>query len=79
MLVKSIKEFKLDFSNFESIDRAIVTSGGINVKEIDPSTFESKLIKNLYFIGEVIDIDALTGGYNIQIANSTGYSCGMNL
>ncbi|MET3616482.1 putative Rossmann fold flavoprotein [Peptoniphilus olsenii] len=79
MLVKSIKEFKLDFSNFESIDRAIVTSGGINVKEIDPSTFESKLIKNLYFIGEVIDIDALTGGYNIQIANSTGYSCGINL
>lgn len=79
MLVKSIKEFKLDFSNFESIDRAIVTSGGINVKEIDPSTFESKLIKNLYFIGEVIDIDALTGGYNIQMANSTGYSCGINL
>ncbi|MGI5949665.1 NAD(P)/FAD-dependent oxidoreductase [Peptoniphilus sp.] len=78
-LIKSIKSFKLDFSQFDLIDRAIVTSGGIDVKEIDPSTFESKLVKNLYFIGEVIDVDALTGGYNIQIANSTGYTCGINL
>lgn len=78
-LIKSIKEFQLIFSEFDSIDRAIVTSGGIDVKEIDPSTFESKLVKNLYFIGEIIDVDALTGGYNIQIANSTGYTCGINL
>ena len=78
-LIKTIKEFKLISDGFDLIDRAIVTSGGIDVKEIDPSTFESKIVENLYFIGEVIDVDGLTGGYNIQIANSTGYTCGINL
>lgn len=78
-LINTIKGFNLIFDEFDSIDRAIVTSGGVNVKEIDPSTFESKIVKNLYFIGEVIDVDGLTGGYNIQIANSTGYTCGINL
>ena len=78
-LVKTIKNFKLIFASLDDIDRAIVTSGGIDVKDIDPKTMESKLVKGLYFIGEVMDIDGLTGGFNIQIANSTGYSCGINL
>lgn len=52
---------------------AIITSGGVSVKDIDPSTMESKKIKNLYFAGEMIDVDAMTGGYNLQIAWSTGY------
>ena len=78
-LVKTIKNFKLIFASLDDIDRAIVTSGGIDVKDIDPKTMESKLVKSLYFIGEVMDLDGLTGGFNIQIANSTGYSCGINL
>ncbi|WP_295148827.1 NAD(P)/FAD-dependent oxidoreductase [uncultured Peptoniphilus sp.] len=78
-LVKTIKNFKLIFASLDDIGRAIVTSGGIDVKDIDPKTMESKLVKGLYFIGEVMDIDGLTGGFNIQIANSTGYSCGINL
>lgn len=55
---------------------AIITSGGVSVKDIDPSTMESKKIKNLYFAGEMIDVDAMTGGYNLQIAWSTGYLAG---
>lgn len=78
-LVKTIKNFELKFDSLDDIDRAIVTSGGIDVKEIDPKTMESKKISGLYFIGEVLDLDGLTGGFNIQIANSTGYSCGINL
>lgn len=78
-LVKTIKNFKLIFNGLDDINRAIVTSGGIDVKDIDPKTMESKLVEGLYFIGEVMDIDGLTGGFNIQIANSTGYSCGINL
>jgi predicted flavoprotein YhiN len=57
-------------------DEAIITKGGVNVKEIDPSTMESKKVKGLYFAGEVLDIDALTGGFNLQIAWSTGYLAG---
>lgn len=78
-LVKTIKNFELKFDNLDDIDRAIVTSGGIDVKDIDPKTMESKKVSGLYFIGEVLDLDGLTGGFNIQIANSTGYSCGINL
>lgn len=78
-LIKTIKNFKLNFDGFDDINRAIVTSGGIDVKDIDPKTMESKLVKGLYFIGELLDLDGLTGGFNIQIANSTGYSCGINL
>ena len=78
-LIKTIKNFKLIFDGFDDINRAIVTSGGIDVKDIDPKTMESKLVKGIYFIGELLDIDGLTGGFNIQIANSTGYSCGINL
>ena len=61
------------------MNAGIVTSGGINVKEINPKTMESKLIKNLYFAGEIIDVDAYTGGFNLQIAFSTGYTAGMNM
>ena len=59
------------FNSIYDIDYAIVTSGGVNVKEINPKTMESKLVKNLFFAGEILDVDALTGGYNIQIALST--------
>lgn len=78
-LVRNIKNFSLKFDSLDDIDRAIVTSGGVDVKDIDPKTMESKKVKGLYFIGEVLDLDGLTGGFNIQIANSTGYSCGINL
>ena len=59
-------------------DEAIITSGGINVCEIDPRTMESKLATGIYFAGEIIDVDALTGGYNLQIAYSTGYLAGIS-
>lgn len=78
-LILNIKNFPLHFQKIENINRAVITSGGVDVSEINPSTMESKLVKGLYFCGEVLDVDALTGGYNIQIANSTGYLCGENL
>ena len=58
-------------------NEAIITKGGVKVKEIDPSTMESKLVKGLYFAGEVLDLDAVTGGFNLQIAWSTAYAAGM--
>ena len=64
--------------SLKPIEEAIVTSGGIKTNEIDPKTMRSKTISNLYFAGEIIDVDALTGGYNIQIALSTGYAAGKN-
>ena len=75
-LVNYIKEMKLTAIETLSIKSAMVTSGGVAVKEINASTMESKLIKNLYFAGEVINVDAETGGYNLQIAFSTGYLAG---
>lgn len=75
-LVNTIKDFPISYSGLLDINTAIVTSGGISIKEIDPSTMESKKVEDLYFCGEVIDVDAFTGGYNIQIANSTGYIAG---
>lgn len=78
-LANSIKDFSMDLKGFRPIEEAIVTSGGISTKEIDPSTMESKLVKDLYFAGEIIDVDALTGGYNLQIAYSTGYLSGINI
>lgn len=78
-LVNLLKEFTLTITSKRPIDEAIITSGGINVKEIDPSTMESKLVKGLYFAGEVIDVDAYTGGYNLQIAFSTAYLAGINV
>ena len=73
-----LKNFKLTVKGFRPVSEAIVTSGGICTKEINSSTMESKLIKNLYFAGEVIDVDAYTGGFNLQIAFSTGYLAGDN-
>lgn len=78
-LVNVIKNFGMHFKDFRPIEEAIITSGGISVKEVDPSTMESKIIPNLYFAGEILDVDALTGGYNLQIAYSTGYIAGMNV
>ena len=78
-IVKLLKNFELEISNFRPIDEAIVTCGGINIKEINPKTMESKLIKGLYFAGEIIDVDAYTGGFNLQIAYSTGYTAGKEI
>lgn len=77
-VIKYMKEMKLTARETLTIKAAQVTSGGVKVKEINASTMESKLIKNLYFAGEVIDVDAETGGYNLQIAFSTGYLAGMD-
>ena len=75
----TIKNIMLNVSDFAPIEQAIITSGGIEVNEIDPGTMESKLVKNLYFAGEIIDVDAYTGGFNLQIAFSTGYAAGMSV
>ena len=76
-LIKLLKNFELQIKDFRTIDEAIITSGGVNVKEINPKTMESKLVKGLYFAGEIIDVDAYTGGFNLQIAYSTGYTAGL--
>lgn len=75
-LVQILKHFKLTIKKFRPVEEAIVTAGGINIKEINSSTMESKIIEGLYFAGEVIDVDAYTGGFNLQIAFSTGYVAG---
>ncbi|TJX16255.1 NAD(P)/FAD-dependent oxidoreductase [Tissierella creatinini] len=78
-LISVLKNFPMEFKGFRPIEEAIVTSGGIAVNEINPSTMESKLIPNLFFAGEIMDVDALTGGFNLQIAFSTGYLAGINV
>lgn len=78
-LVNLLKNFEVTIRGFRPIDEAIVTSGGINIKEINPKTMESKLVDGLYFAGEIIDVDAYTGGFNLQIAYSTGYTAGNNM
>ncbi|MCI6691976.1 MULTISPECIES: NAD(P)/FAD-dependent oxidoreductase [unclassified Clostridium] len=78
-LVNLMKGLKVSIKGLRPIEEAIVTSGGVDTLEIDPSTMKSKLIDNLSFAGEVIDVDAFTGGYNVQIALSTGYLAGSNL
>jgi predicted Rossmann fold flavoprotein len=75
-LLDVIKNFSVSVSGFRPIEEAIVTKGGISTKEINPKTMESKLCSGLYFAGEVIDVDAYTGGYNLQIAFSTGALAG---
>ena len=75
-LVVLLKEFCLEIKDFRPIEEAIITSGGINIKEINPKTMESKIVKGLYFAGEIIDVDSYTGGFNLQIAYSTGYVAG---
>ena len=74
--MKLIKEFPMTLTGLRSYNEAIITKGGVSVKEIDPGTMESKKIKGLYFIGEVLDLDALTGGVNLQIAWSTAAAAG---
>ena len=75
-ILDALKSFRIPLSGFRPIEEAIITSGGIDVKEIVPKTMESKLVPGLYFAGEVIDVDAYTGGFNLQIAFSTGYLAG---
>jgi hypothetical protein len=77
-LINLFKELKLTLVGKKGFDRAIITRGGVDTEEIDPQTMESKLIKNLYFAGEIIDTAAMTGGFNLQIAFSTGYKAGNN-
>lgn len=78
-LVELLKDFRVTIKSFRPIDEAIVTSGGVKVSEIDPKTMQSKLLPGLYFAGEVIDVDAYTGGFNLQIAFSTGRLAGENV
>lgn len=78
-LLTTIKNFDMLVSSLRSFDEAIVTSGGVDVKQVNPKTMESKLIKGLYFCGEVLDVDAFTGGFNLQIAFSTGYAAGNSI
>ena len=77
-LVHLIKDFTMTLTGLRGYNEANITKGGVSVKEIDPGTMESKIIKGLYFAGEVLDLDAVTGGYNLQIAWSTGYLAGIN-
>lgn len=78
-LVHTLKNINMNIKGLRPIEEAIVTAGGVNTLEIDPSTMKSKIISNLSFAGEVIDVDAFTGGYNVQIALSTGYIAGNNI
>lgn len=77
-LIEVLKGLKLEIKKFRPIEEAIITSGGIKIKEINPKTMESKKVKGLYFAGEIIDVDSYTGGFNLQIAYSTGYVAGKN-
>ncbi len=77
-LVKLLKNFEVTIKGFRPIDEAIITSGGINIKEINPKTMESKIVNGLYFAGEIIDVDSYTGGFNLQTAYSTGYTAGIS-
>ena len=78
-LVDLLKSFKVTIGGFRPVEEAIVTAGGINIKEINPKTMESKIVNGLFFAGEIIDVDAYTGGFNLQIAYSTGYTAGMDI
>ena len=77
-IVTILKGLEIYIKDFRAIDEAIITSGGIKISEINPKTMESKLVKGLFFAGEIIDVDAYTGGFNLQIAYSTGFTAGMN-
>ena len=78
-MVETVKAFKLTVKKSGDFSEAVITKGGIKTSEIDPKTMESKLVKRLYFAGEVIDVDAYTGGYNLQIAWTTGYTAGLTM
>ena len=77
-LIYILKNFEISLKSLRPIEEAIITSGGVNVNSINPKTMESKLVKNLFFAGEVLDVDAYTGGFNLQIAFSTGFTAGQN-
>ena len=76
-IVSLMKGFPITIKDFRPLNEAIVTSGGVSIKEVNPKTMQSKLIQGLYFSGEVLDVDAYTGGFNLQIAFSTGHAAGM--
>ena len=76
-MVDTLKGFRFTLTKARPIEEAIVTAGGVSVKEVSPKTMESKLVKGLYFTGEVLDIDGMTGGFNLQAAFSTGYLAGI--
>lgn len=77
-IVKLLKDFSVYIKDFRKVEEAVITAGGIDTKEINPKTMESKLISGLYFAGEIIDVDSYTGGFNLQIAYSTGFVAGSN-
>ena len=77
--LKLIKNFELTVTGLRAYNEAVITKGGIHVKEVNPSTMESRLVPRLYFAGEVLDLDAVTGGFNLQIAWSTGYAAGTSI
>lgn len=78
-IVEAIKDFRVILTGLRDYKEAIITQGGVSVREVNPSTMESKLVKGLYFAGEVLDLDAVTGGFNLQIAWSTGYLAGISI
>ena len=78
-LLTTVKNFDMLVLALRGFNEAIITSGGVDVKQINPKTMESKLVKGLYFCGEVLDLDAFTGGFNLQIAFSTGYAAGISI
>ncbi len=78
-LVSVLKQFQVTLTGLRDYKEAIITQGGISVKEINPTTMESKKVSGLYFAGEVLDLDAVTGGFNLQIAWSTGWAAGSHI
>ena len=78
-LTAAMKDFRLTLTGLRDYREAIITQGGVSVREVDPHTMESRKVKGLYFAGEVLDLDAVTGGFNLQIAWSTGYLAGLSV
>ena len=78
-LVQWLKDFRIEISGYRSYDEAIITAGGVNLKEIDPMTMESKIVEGLFLAGEILDLQADTGGYNLQAAFSTGWLAGSSV
>jgi hypothetical protein len=78
-LCRAIQHLTFEVKGLRSVSEAIITRGGVDVREVSPKTMESKLVSGLYFVGEVLDTDAYTGGFNLQIAFSTAYACAQAL
>jgi predicted flavoprotein YhiN len=78
-LIALLKNFTVEIGGRGDLEHAVITSGGVDVKQVDPKTMQSKLVPGLYFAGEVLDLDAVTGGYNLQIAFSTAMAVARNL